>query len=196
MKRAFFLDRDGVINKMVSNKRKFDSPKKASEVVLVEGIIEVITWLNKKKVSVIEITNQPDVALGKYDWQTLEDVERRVHYLLNEQNVKIDKIYRCLHHPNSLHPDLNINCDCRKPKSGLFIQSAKELNIDLKNSIFLGDSATDVEAGKTAGCTTILFFHSDDLAKKIKAKKISNPDFIVYSLKEVIPILNFFFIKK
>jgi len=189
MKKAVFIDRDGVINKMVSIAGKYDSPKKAAHVVLVEGVVEVISWLNNKKIPVIEITNQPDFALGNYDWQTLGDIESRVHDLLNRAGVYIDKIYQCFHHPNSIHPDLNINCDCRKPKSGLLIQAARELNLDLKHSVILGDNATDMEAGKNVGCKTILFFHTYDIKEKVNVNKKYKADFKVYSHQGVIPIL-------
>ena len=183
------MDRDGVINKMVFINGQFNSPKKASQVKLVKGVVRVITWLNRKKVPVIEITNQPDVALGKYEWKTLEEIEKRVHSLLNKKGAKINKIYRCFHHPKSNISELKVNCDCRKPKSGMLIQAARELNLDLKTSVVLGDNATDMQAGKKVGCKTILFFHTDNLENKIRINKEYKAGFKVYSHKEALSIL-------
>ncbi len=189
MGKAVFIDRDGVINQMVSYNGKFDSPKSASDVKLVDGVTEVISWLNKKNIPVVEITNQPGVALGKFDLQTLEDIEKKVHYLLSKKGVKIDKVYRCLHHPESVVEDLKIICNCRKPKVGMLIQASKDLEIQLTESILLGDNATDIEAGKQVGSKTILFFHPNDIPEKVNIKKNSQPDFIVHSHLEVLQVL-------
>lgn len=193
-KKVFFIDRDGVIDRMVKNKSEgFDSPQKPSDVKLVKGIVEVIKWANLHKILVIEITNQPGVAKGKMDMETLELIEKRVHELLKESGAVIDKVYCCLHHPQGVVKRLTMECDCRKPKPGLLLQAARELDIDLSKSIFLGDNASDAEAGKNAGCKTILYLHEDNLpGKKEKAKK-ANADYRVGITKEIIPILKQFF---
>lgn len=190
MKRAVFLDRDGVITKMVLQKNGiYDSPQAINQVNLVEGITEVVNLLNKKNIPVIEITNQPGVALGKTSWKDLEEIERKAHLLLGQKRASINKIYRCFHHPKSQDIKLKIICNCRKPKPGLLFKAAKELNLDLNNSFFIGDNATDMEAGKATGCSTILFFHPFDLAEKREVKKASRYDFITYSHQETISIL-------
>lgn len=190
MKKAVFLDRDGVINKMVLQENGiYDSPQAINQVELVEDIAKVINLLNKKGVPVIEVTNQPGVALGKMNWEVLEEIEGKVHFLLKQQGALVDKIYRCFHHPKSKDKKLKIMCDCRKPNPGLLLRAAKELSLDLSNSFFIGDNATDMEAGKAVGCNTILFFHSFDLAKKIAIKKASKYNFIVNSHRETISIL-------
>ena len=97
-KRALFIDRDGVINQMVQSATEgFDSPKKVSEVKLVDGITPVILFCNKKNIPVIEISNQPGVAKGKTSLQKLEKVEKKIHELLKEKGAKIDKTFICLH---------------------------------------------------------------------------------------------------
>jgi mannose-1-phosphate guanylyltransferase/phosphomannomutase len=190
MKKAFFIDRDGVINKMVLQKDGlFDSPQTIKQVSLVPGIIEMINWLNNKNIPVIEVSNQPGVALGKMDWQLLENIENNIHSLLNEHGVHIDKVYRCLHHPEAQIKELKIECCCRKPEAGLLFKAAQELDLDLKNSVILGDNVSDMESGKKAGCKTILFFHNEDVLYKVKAKQNYMPQFKIYSLKEITPIL-------
>jgi len=189
-KRALFIDRDGIINHMILQKEGiFDSPQNIQQIKLVSGIIEVIDWLNKENIPIIEITNQPGFALGKIDLEILENIEKEIHGLLNRQKVYIDKIYRCFHHPESKIEKYKIDCKCRKPRSGLLLQAAKEMELDLKRSVILGDNATDMEAGKKVGCKTILFSHTNDLPHKIAINKSYNPEFRVYSHSEVIPIL-------
>ncbi|MBI2596924.1 HAD-IIIA family hydrolase [Candidatus Daviesbacteria bacterium] len=189
MKKALFLDRDGVINQMISYKGEFDSPKKVSDVKLVEGVAEVISWLNKKNIPVIEVTNQPGVALGKVNWKTLEAIEKSIHNLLVKDGVRINKVYRCFHHPKAILLDFKLECNCRKPKTGMLIQAAKDLEIKLSESVLFGDNATDIEAGKRVGCKTILFLHTNDTPEKIAAKQNAEPDFKVYSHKEALTIL-------
>lgn len=187
---AFFIDRDGVIDRMVKSKSEgYDSPQNPSAVKLVKGIAEVIKWANQRRIIVIEITNQPGAAKGKMEMNTLELIETRVHELLKKSGAKIDKIYRCLHHPRGVVKKLTKECDCRKPKPGLFLQAAKELNIDLSRSIFLGDNASDVEAGKNAGCKTIIFLHNEDTPEKVQKAKMADADYKVKAITDVIPIL-------
>lgn len=190
-KEAFFIDRDGVINRMVPNETEgFDSPQRPEEVLLVEGITEVIKWANQCNISVVEISNQSGVAKGKMDMATLESIEKRVHDLLQQSGVRIDHVYRCLHHPRGIVPELTKECDCRKPKPGLLLQAARELGIDLSRSVFLGDNASDVEAGKNAGCKTIIYLHGEDIPHKVEKARMSDADYKISAIKEVIPILN------
>lgn len=191
---VLFIDRDGVINHMVSSKSEgFDSPQRSEDVRLVKGIADVIVWLNKQRIPVIEITNQPGVAKGKMDMKTLESIEARVHDLLKQSGVTIDYVYRCLHHPRGVVSELTVECDCRKPKPGLLIKAAAKLHIDLKRSIMLGDNASDVEAGKNAGCKTIIFIHEEDTPEKIEKAKKVEADFKITKISEIIPILENFF---
>lgn len=189
-KKVLFIDRDGVINKMVLQKDGvFDSPQTVEQVNLVEGVSEIINWLNKKDIPVIEVSNQPGVAKGKMSMKTLEDIEEKVHALLEEKGVHINKIYRCFHHPEAVNNKWKVDCDCRKPNTGLLLQAASELGIDLSESAILGDNVSDMEAGKKVGSKTILFSHKNDLPQKIKVNQEYIPDFKVYSHEEVIPIL-------
>lgn len=189
MVKVVFIDRDGVINQMVSYKGKFDSPRKASHVKLVEGVTDVISWLNKKNIPVVEITNQPGVALGKFNFEMLEEIEKKIHNLLVKEGAKINKVYRCFHHPKAVLPDLKLECSCRKPKTGMLIQAAKDLGFELRESIVIGDNATDIEAGKQVAAKTILFYHTNDIAEKITAKQNSQPDYKVFSHLEALTII-------
>ena len=189
-KRALFIDRDGIINHMILQKDGFfDPPRNVEQVKLIEGIIEIIYWLNKKNIPIIEVSNQPGFALGKMSLKKMEAIEDEIHNKLNQKKVYVDKVYHCHHHPNSIIKYLKIDCKCRKPKSGLFQLAESEMKLDLEQSVILGDNVSDMEAGKNVGCKTILFLHNNDLPHKVIANKDYIPEFKVYSHKEVIPIL-------
>ncbi len=184
------MDRDGIINAMVMQKDGFfDSPQNKGQIRLVENIEEIIGWANSRNISVIEVSNQPGVALGKMDMRTLEDIESSIHNLLRVKGATVDKTYRCFHHPKSSHPEFGIICDCRKPKPGLLLRAAQEQDIDLESSVLIGDNITDMEAGKLVGCTTILFLHDNDLPKKVEANKAYPAIHAVKNHKETLKIL-------
>lgn len=168
---------------------EYDSPQKVDEVVLTVGIEKIIGWANNHDIKVIEITNQPSVAKGKMSLETSNEIEGKIDSLLNEKRMKIDKKYICYHHPKGVVSELTIKCECRKPKPGLLIQAAKELDIDLSKSVFLGDRDWDVLAGKSAGCKTILYLFKDDSLEKFKFAKESMADYKVWSLNEALVII-------
>ena len=188
MKRALFIDRDGVINRMVRYQDGFDSPLSPNEVKLVTGVEKVIKFANGRRIPVIEISNRPQVAKGKTTKQMSKKVENKIHKLLKDKGARIDMSYICPHHPNAILLELRIICDCRKPKPGLLLKAAKENNIDLKKSVFLGDKATDVKAGKLAGCKTVLFLHDNDEPLKVKDAKKAKADYKVKSMREALSL--------
>ena len=178
---AFFIDRDGVMIKMVRYDYGWDSAQKPKDVRLVEGVEKVVGWANRKSIPVIEISNQPGVAKGKMNQKTSEAIEKKTHELLAKKGVKVNNVCIC--------PHLDGECECRKPKPGLLLQAAKELNIDLKSSVFLGDKKSDVDAGKLVGCKTIIYLHDEDLPEKVEEAKRAKADYKVRSMKEVLAVL-------
>lgn len=197
MKKVLFLDRDGIINCVVKNKKgEYDSPQTVEQVSLVNGIDNLIGWANKNNILVVEVTNQPAVAKGKMTMQTCMAIEQRIEALLTDKGVQIDKKYICYHHPKGIVPELSIDCTCRKPKSGMLQQAAEDLDIDLKSSIMVGDRDWDVMAGKTAGCKTILYLFTEDSAEKIKFAMESTPDYKVWSMDEALIIVKKIFLCK
>ena len=189
MKEALFLDRDGVINRMVKYNYGWDSPQNPQDVALVNDIEKVISWANKKGITLIEVSNQPGVAKGKMDQKTSDAIEKRVHQLLGDRGAFVDKVYICPHHPEAVVAQLKAVCDCRKPKPGLLIKAAEELKIDLGKSVFLGDKASDVQAGRGAGCKTIIFIHADDAGDKVEEAKRAKADYRLFEIRKAIPIV-------
>lgn len=100
------------------------------------------------------------IAKGFISFQDVENIHKKLETDLGNNQAYVDRIYYCPHHPDKGFageiPDLKIDCDCRKPKIGLFLQAQQDFNIDLSRSWMIGDSETDMQAGKTAGCKTIL----------------------------------------
>ncbi len=147
---AIFLDRDGTINKYVGFLRNID------EFELLPGAAEAIKLINQSGYLAIVVTNQPVIARGEVSWEELHEIHRKMQTLLGKEGAYLDGIYICPHHPdkgfNGERPEYKFDCDCRKPKPGLLLQAAQDFNIDLSQSIMIGDSERDVEAGKNAGC--------------------------------------------
>ena len=148
--KAIFLDRDGTINKYVGFLRNID------DFELIDGVAETIKQINQSSYLAIVVTNQPVIARGEVSWEELNEIHKKMETLLGKEGAYIDGIYICPHHPDKgfegERPEYKFDCECRKPKPGLLLQAAKDFNIDLSQSIMIGDSERDVEAGKTAGC--------------------------------------------
>jgi len=144
MKAAVFLDRDGVINKALVKNGKPYPPTKVEDVTFPQGTFEAVQSLRSSGYIVIVVTNQPDVAKGI---QSKEVVEA-IHGLIRQQ-LQVDDIKVCYHVDKD-------NCCCRKPKPGMILYAAEEYAIDLSQSYMIGDRWRDIEAGKAAGCKTIL----------------------------------------
>ncbi len=145
MRRAVFLDRDGVINRSLVRDGKPYAPVHVSEFQLLPGVAQALRRLREGGFLNIVVTNQPDIATGK---QRLEDLDA-LHNRLQAE-LAIDAIRVCT------HTDAN-NCTCRKPKPGLLLAAASELDIDLGTSYMIGDRWRDVAAGQRAGCKTSFF---------------------------------------
>lgn len=158
MPRAVFLDRDGVINAATYNpvEDKPDSPYSLEEFRMLPGVARAIRMINDLGFLAIVASNQPGVAKGKCSAEFLEELSGRLAASLAEEGARLDGIYYCLHHPESIVPDLRGACGCRKPKPGLLLDAAEERSIDLSSSFMIGDQPTDIEAGAAAGCRTVL----------------------------------------
>ena len=142
--RAVFFDRDGVINKVILRDEKPFSPRRLDEFIFNDAIQDTVSRLKANGYKAIVISNQPDLARGHITQEVLDLMTQRV-----KQEIRIDDVFICPH-------DDHHHCACRKPKPGMILQAAKKWKIDLRASYFIGDTWKDMEAGKTAGCRTIL----------------------------------------
>lgn len=144
MNRAVFVDRDGVINRAVVRGGKPYPPNSLEELEMLPGVPEAVRLLRQAGYRVIVATNQPDVGAGR---QTQDEVER-IHEHLRAA-LQVDDIKVCY------HTDAD-GCPCRKPKPGMLLDAARDWDIDLAASVMVGDRWRDVDAGKAAGCRTVL----------------------------------------
>lgn len=158
--KAVFLDRDGVINKYVGFLRNIN------DFELLDGVSKAIRKINESGYLAIVVTNQPVIARGEVSFAELTEIHNKMETLLGEDGAYLDAIYFCPHHPDKGFdgeiPELKFDCDCRKPKPGMLIKAAKEFNIDLTKSWMVGDSDSDIMAGKNAGCSTVLIGESNE----------------------------------
>ncbi|MFT3751976.1 MAG: HAD-IIIA family hydrolase [Paludibacter sp.] len=149
---AVFLDRDGVIIKEIN---LLDDVNKLE---LVVGADEAIRHINKKGYLAIVVTNQPVIARNLCTIEELEHIHAKMETMLGEKRAYIDALYYCPHHPDGGYPEerkeYKIKCACRKPAPGMLLQAAKDWNIDMANSIMIGDRDSDVLAGENAGLKT------------------------------------------
>ena len=151
---AVFLDRDGTINEECGH---IKSPQ---DLVLLSGAAAAIRHLNESQYLTVIVTNQSVIARGECTEAGMEKIHNRLLSLIGEEGASIDRIYYCPHYPDQEIPggrqELKIVCDCRKPKPGLIMRAAKDMNIDLNLSWMVGDMTSDIEAANRAGIRSIL----------------------------------------
>jgi D-glycero-D-manno-heptose 1,7-bisphosphate phosphatase len=150
MRPALFLDRDGVI---VDEAEYLADP---AELRLLPGSAEAIAEVNRQDVPVIVVTNQSGVARGYFPESRVAEIHQQLDRLLAGQGAYITRYYYCPHHPTEGQSSYRVDCQCRKPRSGMLLQAARELSLELQESYLVGDKLSDLEAGASAGCRTIL----------------------------------------
>jgi D,D-heptose 1,7-bisphosphate phosphatase len=189
--RAVFLDRDGVINEIVyfPELGLLDSPLNPRQFKLLPGVVNAIRIFNKLGLKVVIVSNQPVIAKGKTTEELFEKIRRKMIKELKKGGARIDAEYYCFHHPSAKYARYRVRCSCRKPKPGLLLKAAKEMGIYLSKSFLVGDSLTDIKAGKAVGCKTFLIgYLKCDLSRLIEDTGV-RPDYIVSSLLDVAKII-------
>ena len=164
--RAVFLDRDGVLNKVILRDGKPLSPMSLDEVIISADVPDALAKLRANGYRLIMVTNQPDIARKKASREGVHQINQYLSALL-----KLDAVEVCEH-------DDSDDCDCRKPKPGMLLRAARRESISLPESFMIGDRWRDIEAGRSAGCRTILI--GDGYAEGLK----SPPDIAVTNLSE------------
>jgi len=155
---AIFLDRDGTLNELVldATSGKPESPLCTVDVELIPGAAAAARRLIDVGWFLIGVSNQPAAAKGRVTLRDLAAVQARVMKLLADAGVEFAEFRVCHHHPDGVVSRLSGDCECRKPKPGMLVQSARAIDIDLSASWMIGDTDADVLAGQAAGCRTIL----------------------------------------
>jgi histidinol-phosphate phosphatase family protein len=147
--KAVFLDRDGTINQYVGFLTK------PEQFELIPEVPAAIKLINKSGYLAIVVTNQPVIARGDCTWEGLQMIHDKMETELGKAGAFLNGIYVCPHHPDKgfegERPEYKVACDCRKPSPGLILRAAQDFNIDLSQSIMIGDSDNDIEAGRQTG---------------------------------------------
>ncbi len=149
MKRAVFLDRDGTIN--IEKEYLYQS----ADFEFIPGAPDAIHLLNQAGIMVIVVTNQSGVARGYYTEDDVLSLHRHIARELEQFGAHVDAWLYCPHHPDG-RGSYSLPCTCRKPLPGMLQEAADRYDIDLENSVMIGDKLADIEAGRAAGCSTIL----------------------------------------
>lgn len=147
-RRAVFLDRDGTV---------CEDPilNAAPDPVLLPAVAENMKLMRERGFLLVIISNQGHIAKGVVSQSSVDVFNRRLFKMLRKRRAGPSLILYCPHHPDGSVPAISIECDCRKPAPGLILSAARDLNVDLSKSYVLGDYIWDVEAGRSAGCTTV-----------------------------------------
>lgn len=161
MQKTLFLDRDGVINV------EKDYLYKIEDFEFINGIIELCRYYQDNGYKIFVVTNQSGIARNYY---TEDDFSKLTIWMVNEfkkNSIDIIKVYHCPH-----HPDISGECSCRKPHAGMLLEAKDEFDVDLSNSIIIGDKERDIEAGLNAGLKETYLFDESKTLKESKATKI------------------------
>lgn len=148
--RAFFIDRDGTLNEDIGYVSTPD------EFVLYRWAAEAVRLVNKSGFKTVVITNQSGIARGMYSEETLRAIHTRMIEELAREGARIDAVYYCPHHPEIGDAHYRIECDCRKPGTGMLDAAVREHNIDLTRSFVIGDKASDIVLAENAGARSAL----------------------------------------
>jgi D-glycero-D-manno-heptose 1,7-bisphosphate phosphatase len=177
---AAFLDRDGIINE------DFGYIYQIEKLVLKEGLPELLSSLKVKGYWLIVISNQSGIARGYFTKADVDKLHLDLNQMIHEKGgAKIDRYFYCPHHPNGIVPEYSLDCDCRKPKTGLIRQACDAFPIDMSKSFFLGDKGSDVDCAIAAGIPSIQLLNPLYPAH-------SQADYSVQSLKEVVDYVSEF----
>ena len=171
VKRAVFLDRDGVLNRAVVLDGKPYPPQTLEELFILPGVVEALENLKAAGFLLIVVTNQPDVARGKVTKESIEMINAFLR-----KSLPIDDFRTCFH-------DDSDNCNCRKPKPGALIEASIHYGIDLKSSFMVGDRWRDIAAGYAAGCRTIFLDYD------YSEKRPVTPYYCVNTLEQAVPYI-------
>ena len=173
---AVFLDRDGTIV------REVDYLRSTRYLRLLPGAAGAIRQLNLAGYVVVVATNQSGIARGLLTEDDLEGIHRTLIERLAKRGARIDAIYYCPHHPEAPVERYRRRCRCRKPQAGMLARAARDLKLDLSRSVAVGDSARDIEAGRRAGCRTVLV--RTGYGAKAEADLAQPPDHIASNLSQ------------
>ncbi|UCE48885.1 MAG: HAD-IIIA family hydrolase [Phycisphaerales bacterium] len=183
--KAIFLDRDDTL---IEDPGYINDP---DQVKLLDGVPEALNELKKLDYKLVVVTNQSAVARGIVTEKVLADIHERLKELLAEKNAFLDDIYYCPYHPDGVVTKYRKESNYRKPNPGMLLEAADDMNIDLNESWCIGNKSSDIEAGRRAGCKTVLIdgpSHHRDAGSPMPPAKVT-PDYKAVNMKEAVNII-------
>lgn len=168
-RRYVLLDRDGTL---IESHEYLDDPGK---VRLLPRVVEGLRQLRRQGLGLVIVTNQSAIARGLLELERLEEIHGRLAELLAEEDLFLDGIYFCPHHPDD-------GCTCRKPATGLVERAARDLDFSPVEGFVIGDNVCDVEMGRALGATTLLV--TSGYGRQVIERNLAVPDLIVADLLE------------
>lgn len=156
MRAAIFLDKDGTL--LVDEPYNVDPTKMRPAPGFAEGLGKLAVL----RLPLIVVSNQPGIALGKFSTADLNRMQEQLRDFFLDAGATLDAFYYCPHHPGGIVPRYSYVCGCRKPAPGLLLAAARRHGIDLSHSWMIGDILDDVEAGRRAGCETVLIDNGNE----------------------------------
>jgi D-glycero-D-manno-heptose 1,7-bisphosphate phosphatase len=187
MRKAVFLDRDGVVNELVLNPEtgEYEPPHTEEDVKLFPYSVSCLKELQSSGYGLFVVSNQPDYAKGKVSLKSLKKVHEKILSILSSEGIIFQDVYYCYHHPNGVVPEYSYACDCRKPNPYFILKAQKDYSLNLRMSWMIGDRDSDIICGQSAGVKTILIKEP----KSAKNQGDSSPDFIVNNLFEATKLI-------
>ncbi|MBN1392736.1 MAG: HAD family hydrolase [Sedimentisphaerales bacterium] len=179
--KAIFLDRDDTL---IEDPGYISRP---DQVKLLDGVDKSLIELKSMGYKLVVISNQSGVARGLVSEKALDEIHNRLKQLLAEKGAALDRIYYCPYHPDGVIEKYRKESDWRKPKPGMLLAAAGEMDIDLTQSWMLGNSIRDIEAGRQAGCKTILVNHPAHSEQHKLGEP--TPDYRAINIKEAVNII-------
>jgi D,D-heptose 1,7-bisphosphate phosphatase len=184
--KAVFLDRDGVINDLVSNTEEgiIDSPSSLKQFKLINGVGEALKQLKEMRFLLILISNQPGIAKGKYNLDEFDKIRQKLEKSLKQFGVILDGQYYCLHHPYATKLKYKKKCKCRKPQNKMILDATKDYDIDLTKSFLIGDGLVDMQLAQNSKCRGIFIGNINSATNKLFLEKKVEPHYIAHDLLE------------
>jgi D-glycero-D-manno-heptose 1,7-bisphosphate phosphatase len=180
MRPAVFLDRDGTI---IEERGYLD---RIDLLELYSFTADAIRLLNRAGYMTVVVTNQGGIGRGIIDEPFLQHVHATLDARLAAGNARIDRYYYCPHHPDAIVPELRHKCRCRKPASGMIEQACRDLSLDPKQSVMIGDRRLDVVAGSAVGARTVLVRTGHGAHEEAMPRSTAQPDAILNNLMEAV----------
>jgi len=161
--KALFLDRDGVIN--IDHGYTY----KVSDLNLIDGVVEGLQAISHLEYKIFIITNQSGIARGLFEVDDLHLFMEHLLKILKKNNINITDYFFCPHHIEGAIKAYTKKCSCRKPEPGMLHDAQKKYNLDLSQSILIGDKETDILAGKNAGVLFNILITNSTLSRRSQA---------------------------